>query len=345
MASLKYYIYKTLQYIIYKKWMLSIHRFLASIFGENTYYAFLSHIETGALIPIKKKVHLCGDNKVYMMFDGRIDQAGLADNLRALSSVYYLCKKYGKNYKIVFHHPFHLEKFLKPNKYNWEEREGVEALMQTKMKDVVALSYNSIFGDSNKDLQRKYLERIISESRMPIRLYTNTFCYDEYFYDNFNELFKPTTYLERLIEEQMSLIGGNFISASFRFANLMGDIDDNYGKELTEEGKMKLMLQCSKSIEQLHEVHQGMRILITSDSKKFLNMIQSSLNFVYVIPGDIGHVAHNGEDSVVLKTFLDLFVISKAEHVYMVRSSIMYKSGFSLRAAKIGNRPFSEIKI
>ena len=61
---------------------------------------------------------------------------------------------------------------------------------------------------------------------------------------------------------------------------------------------------------------------------------------VYIIPGKVGHIDYDNGDDVNMKTFLDFFLISKAEKVYLARSGKMYHSAFAKTASLVNNRPF-----
>lgn len=341
---IKYFFCKTIKFLIYKDYYTPVHKLLIKVLGKSYYYSFLSWVEAGCL----KRVTIpstCNEqnDEIYLMFDGRIDQAGLADNLRAAASVFELCKSSNRKFMLVFDYPFRLEKYLVPNNYNWLPN-SLDRVYSKHTKDIVAVSYTFIFENDNTRLQHEYLTRLM-KTKGAIRLYSNTFCHDESFYCNFHELFKLSDYMQNLINEQLLLLSNSFISVSLRFANLLGDLKDTYGKELSPLEKENLTDRCIKAIYEIHSQNSKKKVLMTSDSTSFIEKAQSKLDFIYVIPGKVGHVGHDGEDGVVTKTFLDLFVISKADCIYMVRSSLMYRSGFALRASMIGNKPFCEIII
>lgn len=86
------------------------------------------------------------------------------------------------------------------------------------------------------------------------------------------------------------------------------------------------------------------KVLITSDSETFLAEV-SSLPYVYLLPGKVGHIANSTSKEVIKKTFWDMFMISRSLKAYMVRTKQMYKSGFAKRAAMIGNIEFEEVLI
>ena len=83
-------------------------------------------------------------------------------------------------------------------------------------------------------------------------------------------------------------------------------------------------------------------VLVTTDSITFLHEAEK-LNFVFTIPGKIGHIGYHSEDDVQIKTMLDFYMISKAKKAYLGCSGDMYKSNFAKSAAMTTNIPYEEI--
>ena len=342
MYKLSFFFWHVLKYLMYLNRLVPIHKGLSKVIGSYRYYKFFSLVERKCL----KKDNLKKSFKVgeiHLMFDGRLLQAGLADNLRAATSVYHLCKDLDKGFKIQFFYPFLLADYLVPNNYDWLTLEDKSKNEYCKCIDIACFSYRDIFADLNDKLQKKYLqESLNTNSDAAIKLYTNTFCYDDSFYCDYHELFKPSPLLQSEIDKHLSNIGSAFVSASFRFSNLLGDLDDTFGVKLPEEKILDLIDKCINAIIEIKNSNPSYRVFVTTDSITFSKVLQNKLDYVYMIPGSIGHVGHNGKKDVVIKTFLDLLVISYAEKVYMVRTVEMYKSGFAYRAAQMGNKQFIE---
>ena len=70
----------------------------------------------------------------------------------------------------------------------------------------------------------------------------------------------------------------------------------------------------------------------------------ATLPDIYVAPGKVGHIGHNEEGDVFLKTFLDFFLVANAEQVYLAYTGSMYsKSLFAKTAALIKDRTFKKV--
>lgn len=85
---------------------------------------------------------------------------------------------------------------------------------------------------------------------------------------------------------------------------------------------------------------------MTSDSITFLEHARKR-DFVYVIPGTVVHMewTTDASENIYLKSFVDLFMLSYAEKVYLVVGPDMYRSGFAERGAMISGVPYEEIHI
>lgn len=277
---------------------------------------------------------------IVIVFNGRIINAGLTDNLKAICSIYYWSKQNDYIFKIYYTHPFKLNNYLLPNKYNWicsNEVSYKEAIPKA------LISCKVIYGDSvNRSNQLRYLESFKQCKEEQIHIYSNTDCYDETFHEMYHELFKPTDTLQKRIDYYKDEIGENFISVSFRFTQLLGDLKDTYGVELSEEDKSALIHKCVDAILPLINENEGVtKAFVTSDSQRFLSEVYK-LPYVYILPGAVNHIAQNASDEAIKKTFLDMYMISNARKAYMVRTPIMYKSGFAKHGALIGGIPFEE---
>ena len=89
-----------------------------------------------------------------------------------------------------------------------------------------------------------------------------------------------------------------------------------------------------------------MKMLLTSDSTRFLKYAAERLDFVYYIPGDVVHIDYQDatSDDINMKLFVDMLMISRAERAFLLQTDGMYNSGFPRRAAQITGIPFSHLR-
>lgn len=279
---------------------------------------------------------LC-DNTIISMFDGRLYHCGLADRLRGISSVYHFCKTQSRGFKLNFIHPFELTNYLIPNCYDWRINPD-SIIYNLSLSKPITLFCD---GKPNEIMRHRFfLERACSSDKQ-IHIYSNTLCYDEYYYADFHELFSISSYLKNKLEPHLKELGMGYISASFRFCNLLGDFRDILTplSDLEQTRLIQIMLNFVHSLEQRHA---NKKILVTSDSHKFLDEA-NKMSSVYTVPGPIKHLNSAFITEQIEKTFVDFFLISKAEIAYTGYTSQMYRGAFAERAALTGGVPFSPV--
>ena len=331
--------------IVIKNIDSKVSRFLRRVLGDKRHFRLTNYLNhESRLLGRYSYGNKSYDDKqtVVIMFDGNFSSPGLADILRSICSVYQWCKMNNRIFKLYFTSPFVLTDYLVPNMYDW--------IIDTKDLDFknsspfAIFSYNNFYGEKKQlELQEYSLNKLLSCHKKQIHLYSNLFCYDSYFYNNYHELFKNECRLENEIMSFQKEIGTEYITISFRFTQLLGDLKDSFGVPLPEKEKWKLIEVCINAIEPILKINKVEKAIITSDSKTFLHEV-AKLPFVYLIPGEPDHINNrdNSQD-VVRKAFWDTMMISRAKKAYMVRTPIMYTSGFAKRAAMIGNIQFEEI--
>ena len=90
------------------------------------------------------------------------------------------------------------------------------------------------------------------------------------------------------------------------------------------------------------EEHKGTPVYVFSDSKVFLESL-SDMPVKVLNSESIGHTNEQGKTDVYLKSFLDLFIMSKSKDIYRILSPELYQwSCYALLAARIGDIPFHD---
>lgn len=273
--------------------------------------------------------HAVGRIFVYMA-DGRFIHGGLSDRIRGMCSLYQYCKNYNISFKINFIHPFDIRFFLIPNIYDWTIDAG----------DIVydRNSYAKILKPNSDNNIRKRLLRLNKE--IQYHLYANCSYNMSEFRNNFNELFRPTKLLQDAVDLHLKNIGTPYVSITFRFQNLLGDFKERKSSEESEEKQLDLIRVCLEAIEDVRKRHPDIpHILVTSDSKKFLLIAKERFEYVYFAEGELLHMDCNNDPNIhsYLKSFVDLYLISKANKAYFFARGKMYSnSGFARTAALIG---------
>lgn len=342
-----------------------IHRNIRSLLYSNKYYSWYV-VSRNLSNEWKKQLSHCyfyspntsspqaEPPTVISIYNGNNSSGGFADRLKGIISTYQTCKEQGKSYKLLFTSPFPLNLFLEPNEYDWFIKEEDVVFEQPYSKYIALQIGEESLYQSRK--QHKLLSKRIAESSATqTHVYTNAmFSYHDDFATHFNQLFTPTPRFQKAIDQQLTLLGNDYISISARFINSLGDFNDTLAcEELPAHLKRLLLDKCMQTIRACHQKHPKSRILVNSDSITFLKEAQQ-LEYVYVIPGTVTHIDAEAEKAVdskdflyekYEKTLLDFFMIANASQVYRIDGKWLHTSGYPYAASRIKHRPFTSLKI
>ena len=288
-----------------------------------------------------------GDPKPYVvsMFCGNTKSGGLVDRLRGAISVYQTCKTCGRPFRLYFTHPFNLHDYLVPNLYDWSILPEDVSFDTTR----TALLVNDSQTDKpwERNYQRRLFQKLFTQNEAKqVHCYTNAaFCYDKDFAKSFHELFKPSERLAAHLEKIQEAIGQDYLTISARFCNLLDDFNEEvYCEPLSADGKERLLAECIRQIKTIQEEHQGLKVVVCSDSTTFLKRAIEECH-AFVIDGTVSHIGNDETHSYEYyeKTFLDFFTIAAARHVYLLRGPRMHNSGFPYAAALSGDKPYDVV--
>lgn len=281
---------------------------------------------------------------VIFQCDGHFWHGGLADRFKGIVTVFEWCNSKNILFKINFIDPFRLYDYIEPNGYNWFVAEKDVLYNQSTQPKVCMMEPRTCHKREIREkgalLFSEWLDKNLYIVDNQIHIYTNIFYDGVNFSKAFNILFKPTAKLQQQIDYHLEKIGGKYISISYRFTTLLGDFKDCTTTVLSIEERNELINKCLNIVAEIRKqapVHK--RVLVTADSPTFIERVKQ-LPDVYVIPGKIGHIDYQHDDDVNMKTFLDFFLISKAEKVYLAKSGQMYRSTFAKTAAMVNDKPF-----
>lgn len=284
---------------------------------------------------------------IYMVQPETTFSGGLSDRLRGITSISGECKRKNLPFKIVFE-PLHLQDYLVPNQYDWQIEAKNICWDLKKVYPCTLLTYNNNLENSAQiNAQKKILQYYLNKSYKQIHIYSNMAIADNDFSVLFNELFRPSERLQNQIDYHLNKLGGEkkYISLTFRFRQLLGDFKEG-GYILPESEREAYILKCIKGVVELHLRYPTERILVTSDSKMFLDRL-CHLEYVYVIPGKVVHMGFTFDASqdTYIKSFIDYFMLSNAKKVFQMTDKLLFRSGFPKRAAMLTNAPYEEIEL
>ena len=284
--------------------------------------------------------------QIICMYDGRMDHGGIADRLRGVVSSYDVAKRMGYDFRIFFDHPFLLEDYLVPATVDW--RITKEELCYNP-EDAEAMFCGSNGTLVEPFFQRLWFKKRFREAHKQLHVYTNALLLprSKRYGELFRELFRPSERLEQALARYSEPLKGGYITVSLRFIGLLDDFTERDGKHISAEEQQQLMDRCVAQIRKLYDrMGEKKRVLLTSDSTRFLKYAAEQLDFVYYIPGDVVHIDYQDQtpDDINMKLFVDMLLISRADEAWLLQTDKMYNSGFPRRAAQITGIPFHHIR-
>lgn len=285
------------------------------------------------------------DPSVACIFSGQVSQGGLADRLRGIVSTFMMAREQHRPFRLFFNHPFRLADYLQPNAYDWRcQREELRFDSST----VRVVSDSQTCTRRERQYQERLIARSIARNKdVQVHVYTNAdFCYEKDYQEAFCQLFKPSDMLEKHLGVIANEIGGTYITVSARFCNLLDDFNEEvYSEPLEPERQQQMIDACIALVGQLHDDHPGQRIVVCTDSRKFIDKARQ-LDYVYCIEGTVSHIDNDQahDYGYYEKTFLDFFTIVRADATYLLRGPEMLSSGFPYAASLIGGKQLKVIE-
>lgn len=285
---------------------------------------------------------------VVFMADGFRRVSGLADRLRGIVALYGFCLDHDLDFRINFTHPFRLDKYMLPAGHDWRIRHDEICWNSADARAYWLVTVNNDNRRREVRYQRKRLRWcLLRPGLRQAHVYTAFDCEDERFARLFGRLFRPAPEVEAVVTDVRSRLGSGYISVSARFMELLGDfVEPKQARmPLSESDQLALMERCVEAIDKVRQ--PGQRVLLTSDSNKFLGYASSRLDYVESIRGDVVHISVEADnrEAADLKTFADFFAIAGAESSYLLLGPGMYNSNFSRRAAQSAGRPLTILHI
>lgn len=275
---------------------------------------------------------------IIYMADGRMKHGGLADRLCGMISAYNYSKKNGYQFKIHYINPFNIKEIFVPNTYNWQIMED-DISYNSKDSRPVYVSCLSKYHEAERYFNNKIGAKVYKQ----IHLYTNArYFYKKEFSEFFNELFRPSYLLKSVLKENEQRLPEHYISLTFRFQQLLGDFkEDGFPTLKSEKEKQMLINKCMKCLIKLRN-EQNLPVLVTSDSVTFLREAEKLEN-IYTIPGSFKHMEYvTGlvDISEIIKSYVDFFMLAKADTIYLCNLLPLYKSRFAETASFVYNKPY-----
>lgn len=274
--------------------------------------------------------------RIICPFDGTIYHGGLTDRLRGVLSVYAEAKRRSIPFHILWTSPFPLQNYLTPASCDWRISPDEFVRQAGRATPLIIQDLSDAASDA-------LLRTALSSFHGDIHIYSNSDSSCGHYKELFSELFRPSEVLRNAADLHLKRIGPDYWAFAFRFVQLLGDFSDCLPAVLEPPAAQALMEQARhEMLSLMKDLPDGYRVLVTSDSRRFLDFVADADPRIYVIPGDIVHIdrVSDAASDAWLKTFTDQMLLMNARRVHRMRGPGMYPTGFPKFAAEIGGAEF-----
>ncbi len=268
--------------------------------------------------------------------DGRMLHGGPTDRLRGILTTYREARRRGIPFYISWTSPFPLEDYLVPAGFDWR-------IKQTDICASLAGALPVIIDDLPNLFGKMRLRAALARRKPQTHVYTNSDEARGEYAALYREVFRPSEALQREVDRHLAILGSRYFAFTFRFLQLLGDFEDYLPTVLPPEQQNEFMEMVEAEMLRLVAgLPADCRILVTSDSRRFLDHVRHIDERIYVVPGDVKNVDRTQGDhkDAWMKTFVDQQLLMHASRVYLMRTGAMYPSGFPRFAAEIGRAEF-----
>lgn len=286
----------------------------------------------------------CRKGVLFFVIAPELSHPGLADRLKAIINCYDIAKMNGYQFRIVFKTPFHLEDYLVPNAVDWvaDFSDLNYSLVGTRFfNELNFLTEESWKGRTRLKKNKEYHCYSYVGNRQPKIFPESGYAWTQLYH----ELFRPSPRLQAAVDA-CGYPERSYVAVHLRFVNALENFEkvtccDNALQ--TEEEKLDLIRRCKQGLLRIKKENEGCRVLVFSDSKRFLDALTDIP--VEVLSHDhVGHISYEREGT--LKTFVDLYMIARASKVYRIDAPELYAwSGFAITGAMIGDVDFLTIQV
>ena len=320
---------------------------IAAFFTQLYEVSYLMRGKYAPRHPDKKfyDLYYSGNNKadadvikkgIICMCDGRMYHGGPTDRLRGILTTYHEAKKLNVPFYISWTSPFNLEDYLEPADFDWRIKPEEISYLKNE-------AFPFIIEDEPDFHSSLRMKAGLKMWRTQLHVYSNADNCRGNYRKLWNELFRPSPAVRNETDKHLKQLGSKFTAYTFRFLQLLGDFKEWAELTLDEEEAERLIEKVTDEFRKLTAgIGENQKILVTSDSRRFLNYISAIDPRVYVVPGEVKNIdLLKGEfKEAWLKTFVDQQLLMHAEKVTLMRTGKMYKSGFPRFAAEVGGAEF-----
>lgn len=276
---------------------------------------------------------------LYFVFEPNASHPGLADRMKAIIKLYNSAKKNGLNFKVYFKTPFDINDYWQLHKKNTLNLNELEY----SAYDTLIINECNWHNIPVMSKKKQYHCYNYAGNDMPYKFSDTGYKWHELF----KELFVPS---EQLLDayKQLGIKDNNYISVQLRFVNALEDFESVSccNNALNgEDAKCRLIKKCKYGIQKIIDFNMGKTVYVFSDSERFLNSLHD-MAVKIINYGKPGHTGNTDRENVLMRTFLDLQVMSNSKAIYRIRAKELYNgSCFALLASRMNNVRFIDVNL
>lgn len=294
----------------------------------------------------KIKFSITNNEKTFVNLYKVGGRMGFNDMMKGIISLSDFCRQESFSHKIYIKEPINFDKYFVPSSYDWRISE--QDFLKNTTGSIVRIVVGHLRNTKVEMSVLQFFSRIYGLKQICVSM--SAPCQLTLFKEQFNNILSYSDRTKYLLEMTKSFLdkGFGWITASFRFSNLLGDTDEVIAgiPKIDVIEQQKLMELCFAALTRLISKHGASCCLVTSDSTRFLKFVsEKGITSIYCISGDdfSHHIGFGGKpsDIAIDKMVSEYLLISSAVSAYQVVSRNMYESQFPKYAAAINDVPYS----
>ncbi len=277
---------------------------------------------------------------IFLVIDDKNSRCGITDRLKTAVGLCYVARMHGLDFWFIHQAQFDIRKYLAPNTIPWSaELEDISSLPPEKQMFRYVAPYSDLpdFKKGRQYICREYIgNNIIEKLGVPD--------WQRVWRELFLDMFVPADIVRN--ELGSCIMPERYTAVVVRFINSLGHTENARYNEPFPPGMQERLIAAVLSKVAACEKESDVPIVVYSDSPRFLKAAAAAGYRTTDVNG-VGNIMNKDVgEYVILRTFVNMFQMSKAEKVYSILhlegfpDNSLYKTQYPRYAAIIGGRPF-----
>ncbi len=277
---------------------------------------------------------------IYLIIDDENSRCGITDRLKTAVGLCYLAREHGIGFRFIHSAGFDIRDYLAPGRTDWSaELSDITAQVSEKEEIRYLAPYTDLpeFRKGRQYICREFIGNNILEKR-------NVPDWQRVWRELFQDMFVPTDTVRKELEA--CAMPERYAAVAVRFINSLGHTEEaDHNAPFSPEMQEKLIDAVLCRVAEC-EKQSDAPVVVYSDSVRFLKAAAGK-GYRVTDPTGVGNVMNrDAGEYVILRTFVNLFQMARAETVYSILhlegfpENSLYRTQYPRYAAVIGDRPF-----